>query len=66
MRTAAQAILDKNLEERKDYFAKFEEMLKELEAQENLAENNEENQSLAGNMSQKLICPKRRYILNIK
>lgn len=58
MKNAAQAILDKNIEERKDYFVKFEEMLKELEQQENFDITNEGSQSLESNMSQKLICPK--------
>lgn len=58
MKNAAQAILDKNIEERKDYFVKFEEMLKELKAQENLVETNQDNKSLEENMSPKLICPK--------
>ena len=58
MKYAAQAILDKNIELRKDYFVKFEEMLKELEAQENLIETDQDNKSSEENMSQKLICPK--------
>ena len=58
MKNAAQAILDKNIEERKDYFVKFEEMLKELETQENLVEAKQDNKSSEENMSQKLICPK--------
>lgn len=58
MKNAAQAILDKNIEERKDYFVKFEEMLKELEAQDNLVETNQDNKSSEENMSPKLICPK--------
>lgn len=58
MRNAAQATLDKNIEERKDYFVKFEEMLKELETQETATEINQENKSLEENVSQKLICPK--------
>ena len=58
MKNAAQAILDKIIEERKDYFVKFEEMLKELEAQDNLVETNQDNKSSEENMSPKLICPK--------
>lgn len=58
MKNAAQAILDKNIEERKDYFVKFEEMLKELEAQDNLVETNQDNKSSEEYMSPKLICPK--------
>ncbi len=58
MKNCAQEILDKNIEERKDYFAKFEELLKELEAEENLAENQDKEQTLDENKPQKLICPK--------
>lgn len=57
MRNVAQAILDKNVEQRKDYLIKFEEILNEIEAQDNLEETNEGTQSFGENMSQKLICP---------
>lgn len=57
MRSAAQAMLDKNIEERKDYFLKFEELLKEVE-NENHADSQSINSEKEESVSEKLICPK--------
>ena len=66
MMSIAQGILDMNIESRKDYAAKYEELVKENELSDSADTKNEISDSKQSISDDKLICPKCRFILNIK
>lgn len=54
----AQGILDMNIESRKDYAAKYEELVKENELSDSADTKNEISDSKQSVSDDKLICPK--------
>ena len=58
MMSIAQGILDMNIESRKDYAAKYEELVKENELSNSADSKNEISDSKQSVSDDKLICPK--------
>lgn len=58
MMSIAQGILDMNIESRKDYAAKYEELVKENELSDSADTKNEISDSKQSVSDDKLICPK--------